>query len=250
MRDALVITVQPLSNGADPAVYPRRPAGWLDLLSAGVHGAEQEVELLVGKGSAAPDVEKGDPVVILCGGMIRCRVACAGISNGVYGFSVLVHGADVVKAARITVRREILCTRWEDSFKTRPAAVLGFAGARPVWWTPADEQPFPDWAGAGLPAEVAEIARGLVRSFAAVKAEVKPEARAGLGIASGEPKASLVPPGVSRSTEPAPPDAKRPRAPRAAPKAASPPPTPAPARAPDPPAATPATPPLTQRSLF
>lgn len=159
--EGLVITLQPTSNGANPDIHPRQPAGWLDLLAAGVNGSE--VELLVGK-RGRPDVEKGTPIVILCAGLIRCRLRAHRLANGIYGFMVVVTGANVVDAVPISVSRDNLLVQGEDAGHPS-SSLLTFAGIRDAWWREDDEKPFPGWAWAGLPAEVAEVAKGLVRSF-------------------------------------------------------------------------------------
>lgn len=216
--EGLVINVRPTSNGANPDIYPRQPAGWLDLLAAGVNGSE--VELLVGK-RARPDVEKGTPIVILCAGLIRCRLRARRLANGIYGFMVVVAGADVVDAVPITVSRDDLLVRWENAFGRPPPSPVTFMGVRDAWWREDDEKPFPGWVSAGLPAEVAEVAKGLVRSFPPKTAAAPPGSPK-----AGSPVAPTATPAASSQT-PAKPalvvhapqaEAPAPKAPPAAPK--------------------------------
>jgi hypothetical protein len=201
--DTYVVTVQPESNGADPRIFPRVGAGWLDILAAGVDG--HEIHLVLGK-RQDPGIEKGDAIVILSGGMIRCRVVCAGMALSVFGDAIVLSGAEIVKAAHIGVSRDALLTRWEETFKKPPPTPLTFPGARATWWHKGDEQPFPDWAGAGLPPEVAEAARSLVKRFGSARQAEKPVEKAEkavVGIGSGGTKASLVPTVVARAPTPA-----------------------------------------------
>lgn len=154
--EGLVLTVQPLSNGADPRVFPRSHAGWLDIVAAGAGG--HDVELVIGKGDLTP-IKRGDPVVILCAGIIRCRIACEP-SHGIYGRSVVLTGLEIAKAQRFTVDRDVLQVRWTQRFEKHAPNPLTFQGARPAWWNDVDERPLVDWAGAGLPPDIAEVARG------------------------------------------------------------------------------------------